>query len=331
MNRKKAVNLLISILKTATLPLIVYVVFSLLTGGRSSSSRMMLNTIRQSIVPMLLCWGLMITMSMSMMNFSCGAVMLSAGIIGGNLATMTNTGIWGLLLFCTLIGVIIGASTGFLYNILRVPCMVLTIGLMLFFEAFPRAIFSGGVRVPMSMSMLSMAPNCYYVAIIMLVIFYILYECTAFGHNIRALGASPSIAASVGLDADKMKIRAFVIAGFYFGIAAALYVAANGEVRNVSTLGSMQTMMDSFMGMFLAMFMSQFCKMPIAVAVSTFTMKMMSNGFVALGMDATVRDLANGVFLLILLAISANAGLFDQIKADKEFQEEARKQQQAVT
>lgn len=330
MNRKKAVNLVIGVMKTAALPLLVYVVFSLLTNGRSASSRMMLNTIRQSIVPMLLCWGLMITMSMGMMNFSCGAVMLSAGIIGGNLANMTNTGIWGLLLFCIALGVIIGASTGFLYNKLRVPCMVLTIGLMLFFEAFPRVFFSGGVRVPIAISALSMAPNCYIVAIIMLAIFYILYERTAFGHNIRALGASPSIAASVGLDADKMKFRAFVLAGFYFGVAAAVYVAANGEVRNVSSLGSMQTMMDSFMGMFLAMFMSQFCKMPIAVAVSTFTMKMMSNGFVALGMDATVRDLANGVFLLILLAISANAGLFDRIKADSKFQAEAKKEQQAM-
>ena len=95
-------------------------------------------------------------------------------------------------------------------------------------------------------------------------------------------------------------------------MAGALYVAGLGEVRNVST-----------MGMVLAMFISSFCKLPIAVAVSAFTMKMMSNGFVALGMDATVRDLANGVFLLILLTISANSGLFERIKADRKFREAA--------
>ena len=318
-----ALRLLKSAVKTAILPLLVYAIFAILTNGRSATSRMMMNTVRQSIVPMLVCWGLMLTMSMSMMNFCAGAAMLCSGIIGGNLANLTNTGLWGLLLFCVLMGIVIGMAIGLLYNKLRVPCIVLTIGLMLFFEALPRLFFSSGVRTTGNMVMLSMAPNCYWVGAIMLVVFYVLYEGTAFGHNIRALGASPVISANVGLDADRMKFKAFTLAGLVFGMAGALYVAGQGEVRNVSTMGSMLTMMDGLMGMFLAMFISSFCKLPIAVAVSAFTMKMMSNGFVALGMDATVRDLANGVFLLILLTISANSGLFERIKADRKFREAA--------
>ena len=322
MSMKGIRNFLISTLKTLILPVLVFVVFALLTNGRSASQRMLLNTIRQSIVPMLICWGLMMTMSMSMMNFCGGAAMLAAGIIGGNLAKMMGGGILELLVICTALGVVIGLLTGLLYNKLRVPCMVLTIGLMLFFEALPRVFFSGGVRMT-NVVKLSMAPNCYYVALVMFVVFYVLYECLPFGHNMRAIGASPSIAATVGLDADKIKLKAFIASGLFFGVASAVYVSANGEVRNVSTMGSMQIMMDGFMGMFLAMFMATFCKLPIAVVVSTFTMKMMSNGFVALGMDATVRDLANGVFLLILLTISANSGLFARKKADKAFKAEA--------
>lgn len=323
MNKNKIARLSVDLLKTAFLPILVYVVFALLTNGRSASSRMMWNTVRQSVVPMLICWGLMMTMSMGMMNFSGGAVMLSAGIIGGNLAKMTGTGMWGLLLFCVVIGVLAGALTGFLYNKLRVPCMVLTIGLMLFFEALPRALYSGGVRMTGDVVQLSMAPNCYIIGAVMLVLFYVAYEVTAFGHNVRAIGANPVIASNVGLDADKIKFKAFLLSGLYFGVAAALYVSASGEVRNVTALGSMQIMMDGFMGMFLAMFMATFCKMGIAVAVSAFTMKMISNGFVALGMDATIRDLTNGLFLLILLATSANAGWLGRIKADKKFVQEA--------
>lgn len=91
------------------------------------------------------------------------------------------------------VGVVIGMFIGLLYNKLRVPCIVLTIGLMLFFEALPRLFFSSGVRTTGNMVMLSMAPNCYWVGGVMLLVFYVLYEGTAFGHNIRALGASPSI------------------------------------------------------------------------------------------------------------------------------------------
>ena len=322
MNMQSIRKFLLSTLKTLILPALVIGVFALLTNGRSASQRMLLNTIRQSIVPMLICWGLMMTMSMGMMNFCGGAAMLAAGIIGGNLAQMTGGGIPALLVICTVLGVAIGAFIGLLYNKLRVPCMVLTIGLMLFFEAFPRVFFSGGVRAT-NVVQLSMAPNCYWVALAMFAVFYVLYECLPFGHNMRAIGASPAISATVGLDADKIKFGAFTASGLFFGVAAAVYISANGEVRNVSAMGSMQIMMDGFMGMFLALFMSTFCKLPIAVIVSTFTMKMMSNGFVALGMNATVRDLANGVFLLVLLALSANSGLLARIRADKAFRLEA--------
>ncbi len=330
MNRKKTVDYLLRVLKTIILPVLVIVVFAILTNGRSASRRMLLNTIRQSIVPMLLCWGLMATMSMGMMNFTAGATLVCAGIIGGNLAKLAGWGIPGLILFCVLVGTAIGLVNGLLYNKLRVPCMVLTIGLMLFYEALPRAIFSGGVRLSNAVA-LSMAPNCYYVAGVMFVIFYYVYELRPFGHNIRAVGASPSIAANIGLDADKLKLRAFILSGFYFGVAASVYVSANGEVRNVSTLGSMLTMMDALMGMFLAMFLSQFCSTTIAVVVSTFTMKMIANGLVAMGMDATVRELVNGVFLLVLLSISANAGLFERIKADKAFKLQAEQERAGST
>ena len=84
-------------------------------------------------------------------------------------------------------------------------------------------------------------------------------------------------------------------------------------------MGSMTIMMDGFMGMFIAMFLAKYCDMSIAVVLGTFTMKILSNGFVALGLSSTVRDIVQGFFLLILLVISANSGIFERRRADKEF------------
>ncbi|MBR2822200.1 MAG: hypothetical protein IKE24_00720 [Clostridia bacterium] len=86
-------------------------------------------------------------------------------------------------------------------------------------------------------------------------------------------------------------------------------------------MGSMTIMMDGFMGMFIAMFIAKYCDMSIAVILGTFTMKMLSNGFVAMGISATVRDIIQGIFLLTLLVISANAGLIERTRADKAFRE----------
>jgi hypothetical protein len=107
-----------------------------------------------------------------------------------------------------------------------------------------------------------------------------------------------------------------------FSAGDILYISDRGEVRNMSTMGSMLIMMDGFMGMFFAMFLSKYINMSIAVIFGTFSMKMLTNGFVALGLSATMRDIVQGFFLLVLLVISANSGFFERRRADKLFRQQ---------
>lgn len=289
--------------------------------GRTATTKMLLTTLRQSCAASIICYGLVLCMNLGMMNFSAGGMMLFAGIIGGNLAKLTGTGVYGLVFFCVAICTLTGVATGLLYNLMRVPCIVLSIGMMLVWEALPKWIFENGVSLKRNMTFLAKSPYCFWVLGITLVIFYIVFNKTAFGHNLRAIGSNQAIANSVGLDSDKIKLAAFTVSGFFLGIAAVLYFSNIGEQRNVSAMGSMTLMMDGFMGMFIAMFISKYCNMAFAVVFGNFAMKMLTNGFVAIGLSATVRDIVQGLFLLVLLVISANAGLFDKIKADKAFKE----------
>jgi ribose transport system permease protein len=323
MKKNKALNFIIRALKSIVLPLLVFVIFAIMSGGRSASSRMLLTTLRQSVVPALICWGIMLNMTVGMMNFSAGAVILTAGIIGGNLSLLTSTGVSGFVFFVMVIGLLTGLLTGILYIKMRVPCMVLTIGLMLVFEALPRVFFESGVSIPYRNTYLAQSPYCFIILGLMLVIYYLLYNKTTFGHNLRAIGANQAISDSIGLDSDKIKSLSFIIGSLFLGVAAVLYISSNGEVRNIGSMGSMLIMMDAFMGMFLAMFLSRQANLAFAVPISVFTMKLIANGFVSLGISATIRDVTNGLFLLVLLAISANQGLFERIKADRIFTEEA--------
>jgi hypothetical protein len=85
----------------------------------------------------------------------------------------------------------------------------------------------------------------------------------------------------------------------------------------------MLIMMDAFMGVFLAFFLAKFCNLAIAVFIGTLTMKLINIGFVAMGLQGTVRDITTGLLLMILLAVSANEGLFERMKANKLFAREA--------
>lgn len=320
--QSKVLDLIRRVILSLIIPFAIWLVFAIASNGRTASRAMFFSVLRQSVMPSIICYGLMMNMCVGMMNFAAGGMMLCACIIGGNLAKASGLGIPALVICCVLVCVVEGVILGALYRAIHVPSIVLTIGMMLLYEAFPQIVYVNGLNITAEYTYLSRAPYCFYVLAICLVLFYIIYNKTAFGHNLRAIGNNQAIANSVGLDSDKIKFVSYVAGAIFLGVGAMLYASTNGEIRNVTSLGSMSIMMDGFMGMFIAMFIAQFCDMSFAVVLGVYGMKMLSVGFVALGMSSTVRDIVQGIILLILMAISANAGLFERLRADREFRDE---------
>jgi ribose transport system permease protein len=305
-------------LKTLVLPVTVMALFALLTHGRSLNQRTLLITLQQSVMPIIISLALVGNLTLGMFDFSAGAVVLAASIIGGNLARATETGVPGLVLFCMLPAIVLASITGFLNNKLKVPVMVLTLGLLLVYEALPRVIYSGGATITIKMATLALAPWIFVVLAVVLVTFYILYNFTTYGHNIRALGGNEDIAKTAGLDLTRIKQIGFTISGIYLGVAAVLNMSSKGQILNVGTLGSMGTMFDALMGVFLAFFLARYCNLVIAVVIGTFTMTTLTNGFVAAGLSQYLRDVMGGIFLLVLLVFSANQARFTQWRSDRE-------------
>jgi ribose transport system permease protein len=318
MNHNKAVLFLLNTVKSLVLPVLVFVVFAILTNGRTANSRVVLTILRQSVVPILICWALVLNMSLGIMNFAAGGMCLCAVILAGNIAKLTYTGLGGLMVGCFVVCMVLSLITGLLYNFMRIPGLVLTIGLVLIFESIPRIVFFGGVTIARRDTVLALSPWCFIVLAIMGVVFYVIYNMTAFGHNLRALGSSPVIAGSAGLKAERIKLLCFLTSGIFLSAGAIVYGSNTGQVYNVSALGSMVIMMDAFMGVFLAFFLTRYCNLTFAVVIGNIIMKIISNGFVAMGTSNTVRDIISGIFLFVLLAMSANQGWLDRLRAKKE-------------
>lgn len=313
-------------LKTLILPIAVYVLFGVLSGGRTFNARAIQTALRTAVQPAIICYGLLLGMSTGVMNFSAGAVVVCGSIIGYGLSNMFS---WGLPGFCVLaIAIALACNTlfGLLYNWLRVPGMVLSLGMLLFYEALPRIFFPGGVSLPQNLTFLSRSPSVFIIMAIAMVIFYILYNLTPFGHNLRAIGANQSVALAAGLNLDKIKLLNSVVGGLFLGIASILHLSAQGQLFCVSSMGSMTVMMDGFMGVFLGMLLSRWADPSIAVFCGVLTMKIMSAGFIAVGLEQNWKDVVTGFFMLIVMAVSANATLPAKLKADKAYAAEAEKE-----
>ena len=322
-HQNKLAGKLLGLAKTLVIPVAVYVLFGILSGGRMFNSRAILTVLRQAIQPSIICYALLLGMSIGMMNFGAGSFVICAAIIGNGLSNMLGWGLPGLVFFAILISLICSAIMVLLYNWLRVPCMVLSLGMMLVFESMPRVFFPGGAVIATENAFLARQPWCFVIMAAMMAVFYIIYNKTPYGHNIRAIGSNQSVALAAGLNLDKIKFTNFMVGGFFLGVAAVLYMSAQGKVQNVSALGSMAVMMDGFMGVFLGMLLARWSDPSIAVFCGVLTMKILANGFVAVGLESTWKDVVTGLFMLIIMAVSENATLPGRIKADKAFAAEA--------
>lgn len=329
----KTKNLLMRTLKTLIFPACVGVFFALATGGRIFTPRSILVILRQSVLPATIIMAMMPNLTLGLMDFSIGAVVIASAIIGGNLMNMTGTGILGLLLFAVASAMLLTSFTGFLNNKLRVPILVIALGLMLVYEALPKLIFpgnDGGAIIKVKYAMLAQSPYIFIVFAVAFLVFYILINKTTFGHNIRALGGNDELARRAGLNVDRIKQISFIASGFFAGIAGALYMASNGQVNSPTAFSSMTTVMDAFLGLFLGMFLSRFCNIAVGLVIAVVTMTTMSNGLVTMGLDATYRDIVKSVVLFFLLAFSGNQPYFvrwrENLKrgaaADREYQKQ---------
>ena len=307
---------IINTLKTLVLPLLVIAIFAVITNGRTLNTRMLMVTLRQSIIPIIISMALIGNMTLGMWDFSAGGVVIAASIIGANLMKLTNTGIPGLVIFCMLSAVLLTTLTGFLNNKLRVPTIVLTIGLVFVYEALPRIIFHGGATIRAKYTKLALEPYVFIILAIMFIVFYLLFNKSTYGHNLRALGGSQEIAKAAGINGPKILQKGFIYSGIFLGVASVLYMSNNGQINNVAPLTSVAIIFDAMMGVFLASFLSRFCNMAVGLVVGTFTMVTLTNGFVAMGLPATIRDITTGIFLLALLAISANQGRIKKWRMD---------------
>ena len=130
-------------------------------------------------------------------DLSLGAQRMAGTIIGGLLAMALGlSGLW-LLVFAVVFGFLFGVLTGLAFITLRVPPMVLGVGMALIWEVIPYLV-SGGKGLNLfgvgGMSILTESWFQILVVVIMAVLVYILMNYTRLGYETKAVQGSQLIA-----------------------------------------------------------------------------------------------------------------------------------------
>lgn len=231
---------------------------------------------------------------------------------------ITGTGLPGLIVFCLITSIVLTSITGFLNNKLKVPLLVVALGLTLVYEAMPALIFASNKTaiIDVKYSILAQSPYIFIVFAVAFVLYYILTNKTAYGHNIRALGGNSELASRAGLKVERITQMSFTVSGIFAGFASAIYMCSNGQVNAPAAFVSITTVMNAFLGLFLGIFLSRFCDDSIGIVIAVITMTVLSNGMLTMGIGSTTRDIINSVVLFFLLAFSANQPYFIRWRSD---------------
>lgn len=319
MKTNKAKRVLTNLIGSLIVPITIYVLFAILTKGRFGNWNSMLSLFRLSAIPILLAFGMGMNMMMGMWDFSIGAIIFAADIIGGNIAQMLGFGTVGLILCVFGIGFLLCAFNGFLYKIMKVPSLVLTVGMAMLYESLPRVIGFNGVRIGIKEGIMANMPWIFIEVIIATAIFYIMFNKLPIGHKVKALGANQVVASKAGIDISNVKFFAFVCGGVFIGLSSVLYLSNSKVVNLVGTLASIGVLFNAMMGIFIAFFLNKYCDFTFGIIIGTLSMQMLTTGLVAMGMSGTVQNIASGLFLLILLIVSSNQGVIAQKRLEKQF------------
>lgn len=282
-----------------------WLIFKILTPDNFGSPENMLSYFQASLIASAGAVGFYFVLVMGMFDFSIGAAIILASIIGCKLAASMGLGYMGLIVGCLIAGAIIGILNGVFYIKLRIPSMIVTTGLALIYEATAN-IIAGGVEqtLPSDLRMFGQMPGNLILALLTFAAAYFILNYTKIGTYTYAIGSNEFIAKNMGINVNKYKVLAFVISGIFFGIMSILTISYGSSMVAVTGMASMSRNFIPTMGCFFGVAFKKY-GMPIqAIILGEFMINIIFYGFVALGAPTAIQDVITGFALLIIITLT---------------------------
>ena len=184
-------------------------VFKIITPENFGSTSALVNYFLSSIIYSVGGCGLFFIVVMGMFDFSIGANVILSSIVG--VIASTCFGYPGLLVGCIACGTLIGFLNGFLYIKLRIPSMIVTVGLMLIFESTAYFV-AGGKKQTLDTALRAFgkAPASLILAIFAFLLMNFILRNTKIGTYCCAIGSNEYITKNMGINVDKYKLIGFV-------------------------------------------------------------------------------------------------------------------------
>ena len=308
---RKQIKILV---QTFAFPISIWILFAVLIQLKGGGSNLILTSastrdiFQTAALSAIIAIAVALPLSGGRWDFGVGAIMVLTAIIAGNIAINHHMGLFMLFFLSIGIAVILSLFEGVIYILFRVPTMIVSLGIVMLYEALSGLVFDGsGVRLFMypKLSILSTQPYCYIVLAVVMVCFWILMKYTKFGFDSRSLGDNSLLAVNNGVNEKKNILMTYFIVGIFIGIAALLN-ASKAVVAPESNLSSTYLMFSSMGAVLVGLYLSRFSNMALGIFAGTVTMGIFSKGLTLYGLPSSLNNIILGVFIVVFMGCTTN-------------------------
>ncbi len=320
------------ILGICVLPVLVFFAFFFLADGFGFHTIPII--LSQSMIPTTLGLAMACIMPAGLMDFSPGARMIFGAVIGGLLGN--QFGVIGLILGCFVGAMLGGIIIALLYRYLRIPSMVVSLGVVLTLEAATDRIAisltgSSAIKISNDLSNIANYPKNIVITLVACLIFYYISYRTKLGCMIQATGNDESMLQNMGVNVDSVKFKAFTVSGIFCFVAALLQICYSGTVQAMTDMSTMTMVFKPMMGVLIAMELVKiYDNMPLMIVIGEIVIQTVFNGFIAMGWTDNIQNIVLGVFLIVVLGISENMDRFNEMRRRQGVRRAAREANQGT-
>lgn len=314
---------LINTLKVIMLPVIVYLIFLVICFERFSNWNCIYTIFIQTIIPTITAYAIAYGNICGVFDFTIGSRLVISGVIGGLLAA--QYGFAGMILGAIISAIVVGIITGVLNWWLKIPSLVLTMGLAMVFEIIGSKLAGhyGFVQIDNKYAIFGSSPNIVIIFLLSAVLFYFVFNHTVFSFHMRAVGSNEAVAKNSGIKTDLVKCKSFVYGSVFIGIAAILTLSQSGSVGAQTSLGSVTIMFKPLISVLLALVLQRICDLTIGIFIAQFTLNIIFIGLIAVGLPDTFQNVVLGFFLLVVMMLFENSGRIEELKEKRAARQKA--------
>ncbi|WP_215700401.1 ABC transporter permease [Clostridium sp. MCC353] len=278
--------------------------FGTLTGGSFLTAKNLNSIFEQGLVVAVCAMGIAFIYTTGNVDMSVGAIIMLSGIIGGKIFLATGS---VLLLFLSAFAcaAVMQFLNGLISTILGLRTMVAAILMTQIYNAVSQQVL-GATFINIYKAVKGVASGSFRYVLFtgLFIIFIAIYHGTSIGRSLRFIGGNERCAKAVGMDKKIMIRISYIFAAIAVGMASVFSLIRTGNVTATPNNMGSDIMLATVLGG-MSIFGGYKSNVYSGV-IGAFTVIVLSNGLLMLGVDASVIQGVKGVIFLAVVYLNSD-------------------------